>query len=124
MKKPYSFDLTVNTTARFTIPAADYEKVLVEFKEALEEIKNDTEGKAWGEAVRTGDEALYHLLNNAMQEAEGDVKAAAELVLYSVIRQGITQAVNDSFNEDGVNKLQTVVKIVSRGDSNTKEQAE
>lgn len=123
MKKPYSFDLTVSTTARFTVPAADYEKALEEIKEALVEIQNDTDGKAWGVAVRTGDEALFHLLENTLQEAEGDVDAAAEVALHSVIRRCIAKAVNDSFEKD-VTKLQTVVKIVSRGFSNSKEQAE
>lgn len=123
MKKPYSFDLTVNTTARFTVPAADYEKALEAVKEALVEIQNDTDGKAWGEAVRTGDESLFHLLENILKEAEGDVDAAAEVALHSAIRRGIAHAVNETFDKE-VTKLQTVVKIVSRGFSNSKEQAE
>lgn len=124
MKKPYSFDLTVTTTARFTVPAADYEKALDEVKKTLVEIQKDDDGSVWGEAVRTGDEALYHLMKNTQESAEGDVDAAAEVAFHSVIRRGIAQEAKESFNGDGVSKLQTVVTLVGRGVSNAQESAE
>ena len=102
MKKPYSFDLTVTTTARFTLPAADYEKALEGVKETLVEIQKDDDGPVWGEAVRTGDEALYHLLKNILESADGDVDAAAEAALHSMIRRSVAQEAKESFNGYGV----------------------
>lgn len=116
---PLSFDLEVNTKARFVVPKDDWAKALALSVELLKEVQEDEDGSVWAQAVEGNHRSLdtegYAILDNFLENLKGEpLEVIAEAALLSGMKKSIRESVKELYNEDGVDRIQTVVTITPK----------